>query len=61
MPQNSKVIPLLKKIPPNETKSYRAINILSIVGKIIDKIIAEQLLTYLTENHLIPHEHHGGV
>ena len=64
-PQNlkkSKIVPLLKKgKPSNEIKSFRGINILPSLSKIIDKTIYHQMLNFLVKNKLIPHEHHGGI
>ena len=58
----SKIVPLLKKNKPqNEVGSYRAINLLPTLSKIIDKSLNKQLLKFLIENNLIPHEHHGGI
>ena len=56
------MVPLLKKgKTPTEVKSYRSINILPSIGKILDKVVSNQILEHLVENSLIPHEHHGGV
>ena len=60
--KQSKIIPLLKKgKSPNEIKSFRAINILPSLGKLLDKIVSNQIIQYLVEQDLIPHEHHGGI
>ena len=60
--KQSKVIPLLKKgKPENIPTSYRGINLLPALGKIIDKIVYNQLLKHLELNNLIPENHHGGI
>ena len=60
--KKSKVIPLLKSGKPvNSPLSYRGINLLSALGKIIDKIVYQQLLKHLTTHKLIPVNHHGGI
>ena len=56
----SKVIPLRKQNKPeNEPLSYRAVNILPSIGKIIDKIVNKQLTRHITMNNLILQQHHG--
>ena len=57
----SKVLPLLKKDKiKTDPQSYRGINILPSLGKIVDKIVSQQISTYLDQNNLIPPNHHGG-
>ena len=41
--------------------SYRAVNILPSLGKIIDRIINKQITRHLVSNHLILHQHHGSI
>ena len=57
----SKITPLLKK-DKDETKtsSYRGINLISAIAKVIDKTLMVQLIKHLDQNNLIPHHHHGG-
>ena len=60
--KKSKVIPLLKQgKPENLPGSYRGVNILPAIGKIVDKVIYSQLLKHLEVNKLIPESHHGGI
>ena len=60
--KKSKIVPLLKKNKPqNEIGSFRAINLLPTLSKIVDKAINQQILKYLIGEDLIPHEHHGGI
>ena len=59
--KTSKAIPLLKagKLP-QDPLSYRLINLLPCLSKIIDKVIYKQVLEYLDRNSIIPHQYHGG-
>ena len=63
--KQSRVIPLLKiSTPPKsptDPGSYRGINLLMSIGKIIDKVILKQVLHYLIQNQLIHHAHHGSI
>ena len=44
------IIPVHKKDNKNLIKNYRSISFLQIVGKIFEKVIYNNLLTYLQEN-----------
>ena len=58
----SKVIPLLKADKdPTQPLSYRGINLISSIGKIIDRVVTKQLLNHLVENNTIPFQHHGAL
>lgn len=58
----SKIIPILKsKKPRTQPTSYRPINLLQSTSKLIERIYAEQINKYLTDNKLIPTQHHGGI
>ena len=48
------VSPLLKKmsLDPEELKNYRPVSNLAFVSKLIEKVVASQLTTYLTNNNL---------
>ena len=50
------VTPLLKKadLDPDEAKSYRPISNLSVVSKLLERLVARQLLDYLTAEKLLP-------
>ena len=41
--------------------SYRPINILNYIAKIIDTIMAQQIKDFLTQYKLIPYNHNGGL
>ena len=63
--KTAKVLPLYKvSTPPkpqSDPGSYRGININNSLGKILDKVILKQVLTYLVENDLIHESHHGSI
>ena len=48
------VRPLLKKtyLPKNELKNYRPVSSLSLISKILEKIVANRLLAHIENNHL---------
>jgi len=50
------VTPLLKKadLDTADVKSYRPITNLSVISKVLERLVARQLVTYLTENSLLP-------
>ena len=60
--KHSQIIPLKKNSTLNdlECSSYRPVNLLSIIGKIVQKDIFNQLVIYLEENKLLHPNHHGG-
>ena len=52
----TKIIPLLKKgKDPTLTKSYRGVNLIPSLAKIIDRALLSQLLSHLERSKLIPH------
>ena len=58
----TKIIPLLKKDKDQSlTSSYRGVNLIPAVAKVIDMALLVQLLHHLQYNNLIPHQHHRGV
>ena len=63
--KTAKVLPLYKVATPpkpqSEPTSYRGININNSLGKILDKVILTQTLTYLVNNELIHENHHGSI
>jgi len=50
------VTPLLKKadLDPTDVKSYRPISNLSVLSKLLERLVARQLLDYLTSSKLLP-------
>ena len=60
--KTAKVIPLLKEgKPPTDPLSYRGVNILPAVGKIIDYMMTNQITQHLETNNLLLQHHHGCV
>ena len=58
----ARIVPLRKgNKNPTDPLSYRAVNILPSLGKIIDRIVNKQLTRHLTSNGLILHQHHGSI
>ena len=55
----SKVVPLYKKDDDSNLSNYRPISLLSSISKIFEKVLLEQLTTYLDNNNLI-HNHQYG-
>ena len=50
------ITPLLKKpdLDPDEPKSYRPISNLTVLSKLLERLVARQLLEYLTAAELLP-------
>ena len=50
------VTPILKKADLNSADpgSYRPISNLSVISKLLERVISQQLVKYLTDNHLLP-------
>jgi hypothetical protein len=50
------ITPLLKKtdLDPADVKSYRPISNLSVLSKLLERLVARQLLDYLTAENLLP-------
>ena len=55
----SKVIPIYKKEDDTMFSNYRPISLLPSISKMFEKVILEQLTTYLNKNNLI-HKHQYG-
>ena len=53
------VVPLLKGGDPQNVQNYRPISLLSVVSKILEKIIARQLTFYLESKSLLSTNQHG--
>ena len=50
------ITPLLKKadLDPTDTKSYRPISNLLVLSKLLERLVARQLLDYLSASRLLP-------
>ena len=58
----AKIVPLLKQgKPPNDALSFRGINLLPSIGKVIDRIISIQIVRHLNLNKLLLHNHFGAI
>ena len=58
----AKIIPILKpKKTENDPLSYRCVNILPSLAKIVDRTLNLQVTKHLTENNLLIHQHFGGI
>ena len=61
-PQNwkkVKIIPLHKKEDPLNPKNYRPVAIVPILSKVLERLIFNQIVQYLTENKLLHPNHHA--
>ena len=60
--KTARIVPLLKKgKPETEAQSYRAINILPSIGKLIDRVINRQIIRHMETNKLFIHQHNGAI
>jgi hypothetical protein len=50
------ITPILKKadLDSDDVRSYRSISNLSVISKLLERIVANQLTEYLQRNHLLP-------
>ena len=57
----SKVVPLLKgkDSPTAEPKSYRPVALLPVMSKVLERVVATQLVAYLEQHRLLHPQHHG--
>ena len=53
------VVPVFKSGDENEVGNYRPISLLSIVSKILEKIVASQLMSFLETHNLLANSQHG--
>ena len=49
----ARVVPLFKKNDKTEVGNYRPVSILSIISKVVEKVVYEQIETYLDEKKLL--------
>ena len=59
--KHAKVIPLLKggSVDPLSPKSYRPVALLSVLSKILERVIFIQTVEYMNDNNLMHPNHHG--
>ena len=57
--KRSKIIPLHKKDDPLNPKNYRPVTIVPILSKILERVVFNQLSSYLNSNHLLHPNHHA--
>ena len=55
----AKVVPLLKKGEPTEPKNYRPVALLSVTSKIMERLVFNQMISYLEFNNVLHPSHHG--
>jgi len=50
------ITPIVKKadMDPTDIKSFRPISNLSVLSKLLERLVRKQLLTYLKDNRLLP-------
>ena len=53
------VVPLHKNGDTNDISNYRPISLLPILSKVLEKIVATQLVSYLEANKLLSNNQHG--
>ena len=57
--KRAEVLPLHKRSDPSDPANFRPITIVSVICKIIEKVVHIQLTTYLTDQHLLSDDQHG--
>ena len=57
--KSATVLPLFKKGDRAKPDNYRPISILSVAGKLCEKLISNQLSTYLERNQILTSSQHG--
>ena len=57
--QHALVTPVFKSGDPDEITNYRPISILPVLSKIIEKVVANQLVEYLEINNFLSNTQHG--
>ena len=55
----SKVVPLHKKGEAIFPKNYRPVSLLPVLSKVLERVIFEQMISYLEHNQLLHPSHHG--
>ena len=57
--KRTKIVPLFKKGDKSDPKNYRPVAIVPILSKVLERVIFNQLSTYLEINNLIHPNHHA--
>ena len=57
--KHSLVIPLFKSGDISDASNFRPISLLPIVSKVLEKVVANQLIQYLEYNQLLSNSQHG--
>jgi len=55
----ARVIPIYKKGPRNQPENYRPISILPVISKIMERIVYNQLYSYLSDNTILCEHQYG--
>ena len=60
--KQSKIVPLKKspELSDMSCSSYRPVNLLPVLGKVLERATFSQITEYLETNELLHHNHHGG-
>ena len=53
------VVPTLKTGDPSDPNNYRPLSILSVIGKLCERIVCSQLTAYLSEHHVLCSRQYG--
>ena len=53
------VTPVLKKGSPLDKTNYRPVTCLSVLSKVLEKVICDQITNYMESNNLLPPNQHG--
>ena len=57
--KHSLVFPIFKSGDPAMTSNYRPISIVPVMAKIVERVVQQQLFTYMSHNHLLSSSQHG--
>ena len=57
--KRTKIVPLHKKDDRLDPKNYRPVAIVPILSKILERVVFNQMIEYLNENHLLHPNHHA--
>ena len=55
----SQVVPYHKKGDKDDINNYRPVSLLPVISKVLEKVVADQLMGYLESNHLLSNSQHG--